>query len=144
MGADEIPSLPNFVSIPATATFFPPAGGVRVIITTFPVEAGAPPSDLDINAVVAEAERKVPGMLEHMEPENPGMHTTDSVDVDIVLSGEVVLELDDHAETVLRTGDVVLQNGTRHRWHNRGSVPAVVAAFLVGAARHRSADSAPA
>jgi hypothetical protein len=55
--------------------------------------------------VVAEAERKVPGMLAHMELENPGMHTTKSVDVDIVLSGEVVLELDDGVETLLRTGD---------------------------------------
>src|ERR1051326_2989995 len=36
--------------------------------------SGAPPSDLDINAVIAEAERKVPGMLAHMERENPGMH----------------------------------------------------------------------
>ena len=134
-GADQTPSLPNPASIPAAATFFPPVGGVRVIITTFPVEAGAPASELDMNAVVAEAESKVPGMLAHMETENPGMHTTSSIDVDIVLSGEVVLELDGGVETLLRTGDMVVQNGTRHRWHNRGSVPAVLAAFLVGADR---------
>jgi hypothetical protein len=54
-------------------------------------------------AVIAEAERKVPGMLAQMEPESPGMHTTNTVDVDIVLAGEVVLELDDGVETVLRT-----------------------------------------
>jgi quercetin dioxygenase-like cupin family protein len=86
--------------------------------------------------VTAEAERKVPGMLAHMEPENPGMHTTNSVDVDIVLAGEIVLELDDGVEAVMRTGDMVVQNGTRHRWHNRGSIPAVLAAFLVGADNH--------
>ena len=46
-----------------------------------------------------------------MEPDNPGMHTTDTIDFEVVLSGEVVLELDDGAETVLRPGDTVVQNG---------------------------------
>jgi hypothetical protein len=39
----------------------------------------------------------------HTERGNPGMHTTDTVDVDIVLSGEIVLELDDDAEKPLPT-----------------------------------------
>ena len=46
------------------------------------------------------------------------MHRTQSVDYGIVLSGEVVLVLDD-TETVLRAGDVVVQRGTNHRWENR-------------------------
>jgi hypothetical protein len=58
-----------------------------------------------------------------MEPENSGMHTTNSVDVGIVLGGEIVLELDDGVEVMLRTGDMVVQIGTRHRWHNRRSIP---------------------
>jgi mannose-6-phosphate isomerase-like protein (cupin superfamily) len=136
LGRGQTPSAPDFVPISPTASFFPPVGGSRVIITTFPVQTAGASLDLDMAAVVAEAERKVPGMLAHMEPENPGMHTTNSVDVDIVLAGEVVLELDDGVEAVLRTGDMVVQNGTRHRWHNRGPVPAVLAAFLVGADHH--------
>jgi hypothetical protein len=32
------------------------------------------------------------------------MHTTDTIDFEVVLSGEVVLELDDGAERVLRPG----------------------------------------
>src|SRR5262249_7516075 len=39
------------------------------------------------------------------------VHRTQSVDYGIVLSGEVVLVLDE-AETVLRAGDVVVQRGT--------------------------------
>jgi len=61
------------------------------------------------------------------------MHTTDTIDFEVVLSGEVVLELDDGVEKVLRVGDTVVQNGTRHRWSNRGSVPAVLAVILLGA-----------
>ena len=46
------------------------------------------------------------------------MHRTDTVDYGIVLAGEVHLILE-RAETLLRTGDVVVQRGTSHAWHNR-------------------------
>ena len=61
------------------------------------------------------------------------MHTTDSTDFGILLSGNVVLELDDGVEVLLSPGDVVVQNGTRHRWRVVGGVPATVAAFIIGA-----------
>jgi quercetin dioxygenase-like cupin family protein len=70
-----------------------------------------------------------------MEPDNPGMHTTDTIDFEYVLSGGIMLELDDGAEVVLRPGDTVVQNGTRHRWHNRTSEPASHVAFIVAAER---------
>ena len=53
------------------------------------------------------------------------MHTTDSTDFGILLSGNVVLELDDATEVSLSPGDVVVQNGTRHRWRVVGDVPAI-------------------
>jgi quercetin dioxygenase-like cupin family protein len=74
-------------------------------------------------------------MSQWMEADDPGMHTTDTVDFEVVISGEIILELDDGAEKVLRAGDTNIQNGTRHRWHNRGSEPAVIATFIVGANR---------
>jgi hypothetical protein len=43
----------------------------------------------------AEVEQKFPGYLGHFEPDAPGTHTMDSVDLGVVLAGEVVLELDD-------------------------------------------------
>ena len=84
---------------------------------------------------LAEMEEMLPGLMAYVEPDNPGMHTTDTIDFEVVLSGEVILELDDGAEKVLRPGDTVVQNGTRHRWTNHGSVPAVVAVLLIGARR---------
>jgi quercetin dioxygenase-like cupin family protein len=63
------------------------------------------------------------------------MHTSDTVDVGIVMSGELWLELDDGAERHLTAGDVVIQNGTRHRWQNRSSEPCVMTFVLVGAHR---------
>jgi mannose-6-phosphate isomerase-like protein (cupin superfamily) len=74
-------------------------------------------------------------MLDVLEPDAPGMHMTDTVDFVVVLSGEAVLELDDGAEVTVRAGDCIVQNGTRHRWHNRTKTPCVTAVALVGAAR---------
>ena len=58
------------------------------------------------------------------------VHRTQTVDYGIVLSGEVVLTLDD-SETVLHAGDVVVQLGTSHRWENRGAETARMAFILV-------------
>ena len=77
----------------------------------------------------------MPGLLGEMEPDDPGMHTTDTIDMEVILSGEVILELDDGEERLLRAGDTVIQNGTRHRWRNPGSEPCVMAIFMVGAHR---------
>jgi len=61
------------------------------------------------------------------------MHTSQTVDVDVVLSGEIWMEVDDGVTVHLKTGDVVVQNGTRHRWENRTDKDTVVLSVLVGA-----------
>lgn len=90
----------------------------------------------DMEGAAAGLEAELPGMLAVMEPDNPGMHTTDTIDVGMVLSGEVWLELDDGETRKVSAGDVVIQNGTRHRWENRAQEPCVMTFVLVGA--HRS------
>ena len=54
-------------------------------------------------------------------------------DFGVVISGEAVLELDDKEKVTLRVGDTYVQNGTRHRWSNKGEVPCVIAVVLIGA-----------
>ena len=110
-------------------------GGYRFGLFTLPPAAGQAAAGIDVGAALAEMEEKLPGLASYTEPDNPGMHTTDTIDFEVVLSGQVVLELDDGAETVLRPGDTLVQNGTRHRWSNRGSEPAVLAVFITGAHR---------
>ena len=134
-GADHAPTFPDDGSPTAQPGYFPPVGGYRFGIFTVPPAGAKLPDGFDFAAGVAEVEAKLPGLLGHMETANPGMHTTDTIDFEVVLSGEVVLELDDGAETVLRRGDTVVQNGTRHRWSNRGTEPAVLAVFICGAHR---------
>jgi hypothetical protein len=135
-GADHAPTFPDDGSPTAQPTYFPPLGGYRFgFFTIPPAHSSSIPPDLDFEAALAEMDAKLPGMLAWMEPDNPGMHTTDTIDFEVVLSGEVVLELDDGAEKVLRPRDTVVQNGTRHRWSNRGTESAVVAVILLGAHR---------
>jgi mannose-6-phosphate isomerase-like protein (cupin superfamily) len=134
--ADSAPQFPDQGEIGAKTTFFPGLGGYRFFILTIPPGDGhANLEDLDLEAGLRELQEKLPGVLETNEYDNPGMHTTDTVDMEIVLSGEVVLELANGVERTLRTGDVNIQNGTRHRWHNRGTEPVTMAVVMVGASR---------
>lgn len=92
---------------------------------------------LDIPAAFAEMETMLPGMAAHLEPDSPGMHTTATVDVEYVISGRCVLELDDGATVELGPGDTVVQNGTRHAWRNPFAEPCVMFVVLVGAHHDR-------
>lgn len=134
-GSDEPVALPTNGAEPAAPSYFPPSTGFRFIFFTLGPEGVTTPPDLDIPAALAELAEKVPGLGEAMEPEHPGMHTTDTVDFDLVVSGEVWLELDDGAEVRLGPGDCVVQNGTRHRWRNKTSEPCVLAVALLGMTR---------
>jgi mannose-6-phosphate isomerase-like protein (cupin superfamily) len=134
-GADTPVPLPCDGRRPATATYFPPVGGFRFGLVTIPPETSARPPEGDVSRAVAEVAEKLPGMLAHMEPNAPGMHTTDTIDFEVLLSGEMFLELDDGAEVHLKAGDCVIQNGTRHAWHNRGREPCTFAVSIVGAPR---------
>jgi len=63
------------------------------------------------------------------------MHRTVSLDFGIVLSGEVVLELDNGVETIVRAGDTVVQRGTIHAWHNRSKETSRILFVLVPSER---------
>lgn len=61
------------------------------------------------------------------------MHCTASLDLAVVMSGSIVLELDGGAEVALAQGDVLVQRGTAHKWINRGAEPCAIAFVLIGA-----------
>jgi len=63
---------------------------------------------------------------------SPRFHRTDSVDYLVVISGELVMQLDD-SEILLKAGDVVVQRGTNHNWVNRGPNVCILAAVLIDA-----------
>ena len=133
-GEDEVPVAPQDGNRPSAHAYFPPAGGYRVGTFTVPPDSSAaPPEDVDVAAGMAEIEAGLPGLIAHVEPDNPGMHTTVTIDFEYVVSGRVVLELDDGATVELGPGDTVVQNGTRHAWRNPFDEPATLVVVLIGA-----------
>jgi quercetin dioxygenase-like cupin family protein len=133
--ADEAPTFPDDGSPPLYSTYFPPVGGFRFVIATWPPESVEQPENMDLDALLEKLEEAMPGAVKYMEKDSPGMHTTDTIDFEYVISGEIWLELDDGKEVQLRAGDTVIQNGTRHAWHNRGSEPCSMVICLIGAHR---------
>lgn len=138
-GGDEVSSFPDDGSRPKAPRYFPPSEGFRFGFFSVPPDNNEAPADLDVVAAMVELQRKVPGLADYMDPETPGMHTTATIDYGVVLSGQATLELDDGATLVLNAGDCFIQNGTRHRWSNSGTEPAVMAIALIGA-HHRNVD----
>lgn len=61
------------------------------------------------------------------------MHRTESLDYGICLEGECAMELDSGDEVTVRAGDVVIQRGTNHLWHNRTAAPCRFAWILLDA-----------
>lgn len=45
----------------------------------------------------------------------PGMHRTDTIDLEIVISGTVSMELNSGDLVELKAGDPFIQNGTNHQ-----------------------------
>jgi mannose-6-phosphate isomerase-like protein (cupin superfamily) len=134
-GADEAPTFPDAGASRPVHSYFPPVGGFRFGVFTVGPDSVAMPKDLDMQLAMAELEDKLPGIAALLEADNPGMHASDTIDFEYVLSGEVWLELDDGQEVHLRAGDTLVQNGTRHAWRNKSSEPCRVVYFLVGAHR---------
>ena len=134
-GADVAPTFPDDGAPRPNPTYFPPVGGFRFGLFTVPPESLELPENNDEEEGLMEMEEKLPGLLSVMEPHSTGMHTTNTIDFEYVISGEVWLELDDGVEIHLRPGDTVVQNGTRHAWHNKGTAPCRLVVCTVGAHR---------
>lgn len=133
---DRPPLLPSDGSPPAvSAAFFPPAGGFRAMVFKMSRDSTlTSPQTTEVERVAS-----IRGALRMRDNDKPGMHQTDSVDIEYVLDGEIFLETDER-EVLLKAGDWVVHNGTRHAWHNRTDHPCTLIAFFVGAEYQASAE----
>lgn len=97
----------------------PPTNGTRLRVIEFPPEGE---EIRKLTAADAAAKFKSMGhekaSTTNDAAPHPLMHKTKTVDYGIVLEGEITLVLD-RDETVIKAGDIVIQNGTNHAWANR-------------------------
>ena len=117
------------------AEFVPGPGGTCLMFVTFPPDSVMSRADFDPALFGAECAANLPGLAETFEPESPGMHTTESIDYDVVLDGEITLDLGQGREVTLGRNDVCVQHGARHAWRNKSERPATMLFMLLGATR---------
>lgn len=114
-------------------TLAPPANGSVVRIIEFP------PAELELRDVDADTAAQAFAMFGQTEAltgsnkapaRHPFMHRTETVDYAMVLTGEIVMLLDD-SEVTLKAGDILIQRGTHHAWTNRSDEPCRMLFMLV-------------
>jgi mannose-6-phosphate isomerase-like protein (cupin superfamily) len=118
-----MPTLPNDGAEPPFKTWFPPDGGYRFELITLPPDGIPAPADVDKPQALAETKKLLPGLTDVMDPKHPGWHSTDTIDVLYVVSGECILKLDSGETTTLKAGDMLIQTGSRYAWANPGNSP---------------------
>jgi len=64
-------------------------------------------------------------------PEDEGWHTTESIDVDVILSGHLELGIRDAPPLVMGPGEFVVLRSAEHRWRPVGDRPVRMAAVML-------------
>lgn len=135
----DVPQLPydgtGTDPVAEITSMLPGPNGSCLIVVSFPPDSVMTSPDFDGAAAAAEQAQFLPGLADSFDPDGSGMHITATVDYDIIIEGELWLELDDGEIRHLKAGDVVIQNGTRHAWRNRTDKPTTMISVMVGGER---------
>lgn len=102
-------------------TLSPPKNGTVVRVIDFPPasqELSRVDADTAAQAFAMYGEAQVLTGKAGAPKRHPFMHRTQTIDYAVVLSGEIVMLLDD-SEVTLKAGEILIQRGTNHAWTNR-------------------------
>ncbi|EKT79019.1 cupin domain-containing protein (plasmid) [Rhodococcus opacus] len=116
----------------ATGPVIPGPGGASFVIVEYAPDSAVDDPRFDAEHADTEFAQYAPDIAAASDPAEPGMHRTPSVDYGVVLDGEIWLELDDGAQTLLTRGDTIVQIAGRHAWRNKSDRPATLAFVLTG------------
>lgn len=123
-GGDAVTACPASVGIGAVYDVWQTGGPLAS------VDQGGDPDgpwslDLPAGSVALRLVEMPPG-----PPTEAGWHATPTIDIDVVLSGRLGLELPGGVTVELGPGDAVVQRGTNHRWWAIGDEPVRWAAVM--------------
>ena len=130
-GEDGTPTVPNQGEHDAARRYFPPAGGYRYTLFSYPPASRMTVPD-DLEAAIAHSARIAPG-LEDAVSTPDGWHYTATVDLEYVIEGEFTLYVDDGERKVLRAGDCIVHCGEKHSWVNESDAQATMLLVFIGA-----------
>ena len=109
-------------------TLAPPTRGTRIRVLDIPPDQ----PEVDFGEVFENIGGRE-ALVADSSKSHASFHRTQSIDYGIVLSGEIVLLMDE-GETVVRAGDIVVQRGTNHGWVVRTDKPCRIAFILIDGA----------
>ena len=125
----QTPALISEVKDPTAGphTLEPPRGGSVCRVVTFPPDAGwqGKVGAKEVQAFFAAMGSPGASTFSPKAP-HPYMQKTRTLDLCLILEGEITLVLDTE-EVQLKAGDTVVQRGTNHAWSNRSGQPCVIA-----------------
>jgi hypothetical protein len=138
-GFDSIPQLPltpeHVLGAYKRLGIFGPKDSVRVDLQVVPPEKAG---DTDLGALMAKIDFGTGGGMTQSE-HGGAMHRTDTIDLAVVLKGEVDIaypgEDGQIHTTTAKEGDFFVQNGAFHEFHNRSDAPCVILMVVFGAER---------
>jgi len=128
---DEIPTPLNAVDVSGRPWGLDPpgAGVVCRIVTRPPDTSGRNELESLLDEIGASDGRSTNG---GGEAARPGEHQTATIDIIVILSGELWLTVGNQ-EVHLRPGDSVVQGGVPHAWRNRGTEACVMVGVMIPA-----------
>jgi hypothetical protein len=128
-GTDKPVAMPGAIGGGVTSVAFPPVGGTRFGLICFPPRSAG---KLDMNT--------------HRGADNadlgdaPGMHRSDTVDYEIILSGKIDIVLEGGARRTLGPGSCLVMGGVMHAWENTYDEPCIYAVVAIGASGEEDHD----
>jgi hypothetical protein len=112
----------GFGRVPSEISF-PEPGGVRFAMLHFPAHSAG---KMNVSANVSTGDAD-------FDASDPGMHQTNSVDFEVILSGKIDIVLPGGQRRTLGPGSCLVMGGVMHAWENHYDEPCVYAAVIVGA-----------
>jgi hypothetical protein len=112
-------------------SWFPPASGVRVLaVESIPSgSASDEKASNDPNELLSQLSEAEPAGLRWDETRE-GMHSSTTIDLGVVVKGEIEIEAGDGTCEILRPGDVYIQYGAMHRWKPLAGSPSALVLFV--------------
>ncbi|MBX9607574.1 MAG: cupin domain-containing protein [Gammaproteobacteria bacterium] len=117
------PHLPHQIGGAPSSIALPGPGGSACGIVRFPPNSAG---RLDAKALLTDS-------AEAATPDDAAMHSHDTIDYEIVLSGKIDIVLQGNQRRTLKVGDILVMGGLPHAWENVYDEPCTYAFVTVGA-----------
>jgi hypothetical protein len=122
-GFPNTPQLPGDIGGVPADIGFAEKGESKIGLICFPPHSAG---KLDLAATMGEGSLVV-------HDEDPAMHKSDTVDIEIVISGKVDIELESGETRTLVPGSCLIMGGVMHAWKNHYDEACIFAIVVTGA-----------